>query len=77
MAIHRLLEGKRFDPETVKAMIKAYNAVSRSLSLKEGSIGPVNNAIAKAILEIAAQGVVDPTELHDKAILKLELPPPA
>ena len=68
LAIYRLLEKNAFfDPEAVKAMTTAYEAILRSLKLSDRS-DPMTEIIAKRIIDVAKTGQRDP-ELIQRSVL--------
>ena len=68
MAIYRLLERNAlFDPEAVKAMTTAYEAILRSLQLS-GRSDPITEIVAKRIVDVAKTGQRDP-ELIQRSVL--------
>lgn len=67
MAIYGYLQNSGFDPEAVKAMTAAYEAVRERLGLTDRS-DPLTQLVAKKVIEIAQTGVRDPGELCDRVV---------
>jgi hypothetical protein len=70
MAIFQLLKGSAFDPEQIKVMAEAYEATLNSLHLKAG-IDPINEIIAKKIVNIAQTNERDPKRISARTINEL------
>jgi hypothetical protein len=63
MLITPYLRDEAFDPETTKAMSRAFLAVCRTLGLANRD-DPLNRLVAKQVVQLAQTGVRDPTELY-------------
>jgi hypothetical protein len=70
MAILQLLKGSAFDPEQIKVMTEAYEATLKSLHLKAGT-DPINEIIAKKIINIAQTNECDPKRISARTINEL------
>ena len=70
MAILQLLKGSAFDPEQIKVMTEAYEATLKSLHLKAGT-DPINEIIAKKIVNIAQTNERDPKRISERTINEL------
>jgi hypothetical protein len=70
MAIFQLLKGSAFDPEQIKVMTEAYEATLKSLHLKAGT-DPINEIIAKKIVNIAQTNERDPQRISARTINEL------
>jgi hypothetical protein len=71
----RIWDGKAFEPDVVKAMTEAYEAVRSALDLHGCDDDSLNETVAKVILMIAASGETDANRIRDQAIAKLEPSP--
>lgn len=63
MPITPFLRNEAFDPETTKAMSRAFLAVCHTLGLANRD-DPLNRLVAKQVIQLAQTGVHDPTELY-------------
>ena len=70
MAILQLVKGSAFDPEQIKVMTEAYEATLKSLHLKAGT-DPINEIIAKKIVNIAQTNERDPKRISERTINEL------
>ena len=70
MAILQLLKGSAFDPEHIKVMTEAYEATLKSLHLKAGT-DPINEIIAKKVVNIARTNERDPKRISARTINEL------
>jgi hypothetical protein len=64
-----LIEGV-FDPPAIAAMTAAYEAACASLGLVDKG-DPLNEIVARKVIEIASTGERDPRRLSDLALLTL------
>jgi hypothetical protein len=86
MAIYRLIANGSFDPDTIEAMTKAYEAALTDLRLVDRN-DPLTELIAKSIVGVAGMGERDPNKIKERALnalgvrspdaVKLSEPPPA
>jgi chaperonin cofactor prefoldin len=67
MAIHRLLQGRAFDPEAVRVMVKAFEDTLRELNLSSRD-DAIAQTVARAIIECAERDVLDPIEMRKCAL---------
>ena len=67
MAIHRLLEGRAFDPEAIQVMVAAFEDTLRELSSVSRE-DPIVERVATVIIECAERGMRDPAEMRDCAL---------
>jgi hypothetical protein len=71
MTIRRLLRDDRLrGPEEAERLDRAYRYALRSLHLVDRN-DPVTEIVAKAVIEIGATGVRDPTEISKIAVKQL------
>jgi hypothetical protein len=71
MTIRRLLRDDRLGgPEEAERLDRAYQYTLRSLYLVDRN-DPVTEIVAKAVIEIGATGVRDPTEISKIAVKQL------
>ena len=70
MAIYRLLQKSAFEPDDVKRMCDAYEAVLIELGLADRN-DPLTEIIAKYIVEIAQTGEKDPKMICALALARL------
>jgi hypothetical protein len=66
MPITRLLQKTSFGPEEVNVLVRAFEDASRVLQIDRN--GPVSEALAKKIIELAQQGERDPLLLAKLAL---------
>ena len=71
MAIYRLLQHAAFGPDDVARLTEAYEATLKKLNLVGGN-GPLNETVARIILEIAQTGEKDPRRIHSLAMARLQ-----
>jgi hypothetical protein len=72
MPITPFLAGQPFDPEVVRAMASAFEAVSKSLGSRDPS-EVTAEIVAKKIIELAQRGVRGPDALAARARQELNL----
>ena len=76
MPLSSYSEGMRFDSETTRLMGLAYE-MARATLRGADQTEPACSIIAKRILELASDGIVDPDRLCEEALIRLrktELP---
>jgi hypothetical protein len=66
MPITRLLQKTSFGPEEVNVLVRAFEDALRVLQIDRN--GPVSEALAKKIIELAQQGERDPLLLAKLAL---------
>jgi hypothetical protein len=72
VAIYRVLRTNgSFEPEAIRAMHSAYEAVCEHLGLHNQKNDRVTEIVALKIIEAAKAGERDPTVLRDRAIKAL------
>jgi hypothetical protein len=72
VAIFRLIKDSAFGPDQIKVMTEAYEATLKSLHLKTGS-EPINELIAKRIINIMQANENDPKRVCARTIIELGL----
>ena len=70
MTIRRLLKDKLVGPQEVERLYRAYRDVLRSLHLVDRD-DPIAEIVAKAVIEIDAMGVREPSDISKIAIRRL------
>jgi hypothetical protein len=75
MALYDLLQEAAFEPDDIACMTKAYEAALVLLRLQLGK-NPVNEAIARKIIEVFRSGKRDPAHICARAIQELGIPLP-
>ena len=71
MPIIPLLQGSAFGPEEIKVMATAFQGVLNALGLMERA-DPLNELVAKKIIEIAKTGKRNPGRLRDRVLKSLQ-----
>ena len=67
MPIRQYLQGHRFDPETARLLGVAFEIALVTLQQRR-EIGPLRDAVAQKIIELAEAGERDPERLCDAAL---------
>ncbi len=67
------LKEASFDPEAIKAMTAAFEAVCEALQLANRS-DPLTEIVARKVIELAGTGERDPGRLRDLALRALNEP---
>jgi hypothetical protein len=75
MPITPFLHGAVFEPETKRVMGVAFEMARAALRL--GSDDPATRILAKRIIDLAKEGVLDPNGLCEQALSDLRNPPPS
>jgi hypothetical protein len=75
MPITPYLDGHQFDPETKRIMGVAFEMTRAALRLSDLA-DPATGALARRIIELAKEGVLDPDRLCERALHDLRAPPP-
>jgi hypothetical protein len=70
MPITEFLDGFKFDPETQRVMGIAYEMACASLKFDDRTY-VAHEAIAKRIIALAKEGVIDPDQLCEQALNEL------
>ena len=71
MPIIQLLQGRAFGPEDIKVMSMAFEGALNALGLMD-RVDPLNELVAKKIIEIAKTGERNPSRLRDRALKSLQ-----
>ena len=71
MPIIPLLQGRAFGPEDIKVMSTAFEGTLNALGLMDRA-DPLNELVAKKIIEIAKTGERNPSRLRDRALKSLQ-----
>jgi hypothetical protein len=66
-----LLQGRAFGPEDIKVMSTAFKGALNALGLMDRA-DPLNELVAKKIIEIAKTGERNPSRLRDRALKSLQ-----
>jgi hypothetical protein len=75
MPITPFLDGFKVEPETKRVMGVAFELARAAMQL--GSDDPAMKIIAKRIIDLAKQGILDPDRLCEQALSDLRNPPPS
>lgn len=67
MAIRKYIPGATFDPEAIKNMTTAFKRIRIMLNL-ENPNDPQIEVVAKKIVSLASQGLLDPTDIEQRVI---------
>ena len=73
MTVHRLLQNLAFSQEDIERLAGAYEDALRALHISDRD-DPINEVIARRIIEGARAGVRDPNALCQMAIKDLMVP---
>jgi len=73
MTVHRLLQNPAFDQEDIERLAAAYDKALRALHISDRD-DPINDVIARRIIEGARAGTRDPNALCQIAIKDLMVP---
>ena len=73
MPLTPYLKEASFDPEAIKAMTAAFEAVCEALRLATRS-DPLTEIVARKVIEVAGTGERDPGRLRDLVLLALNQP---
>jgi hypothetical protein len=71
MPLTPFLKEAAFDPEAIKAISAAFEAVCESLQLRNRS-DPITEIVARKVIEVAGTGERDPERIRDLALLALK-----
>lgn len=71
MALYRLLQNSAFGPDDIQLMVTAYESALRQLGLR-GGVDPVNEIIARLIVEVAQTGEKDPKAMCAAALSRID-----
>ena len=73
MSLTPYLKEATFDPEAIKAMTAAFEAVCEALQLATRS-DALTEIVARKVIEVAGTGERDPERLRDLVLLALKEP---
>jgi hypothetical protein len=71
MPIRKFIPGATFSPETIKDMTAAFERIRVILNLKSPD-DPLVEVVAKKIVSLASQGILDPKEMERRVIADTE-----
>ncbi len=71
MAIYRMLHNTAFDPDTVKALMNAYEQACAALALVDRT-DPLTEIVAKKVIEYAKSGERDAARLCEAVLKELQ-----
>ena len=71
MPIRKFISGATFDPETIKAMVVAFEGVRVILNLNNAN-DPLIEIVAKKVISLASQGISNPDEIKRLVIADTE-----
>ena len=71
MPIRKFIPGATFSPETIKDMTVAFERIRVILNL-ENPDDPLVEAVAKKVVSLASQGILDPNEIERRVIADTE-----
>ena len=71
MPIIPLLQGRAYGPEDIKVMSTAFAGALNALGLMDRG-DPLNELVARKIIEIAKTGERNPSRLRDRALKSLQ-----
>jgi hypothetical protein len=71
-----ILDGHRFDPETVRLMGIAFEMALVALQRTYGIVNPTREAVAQKIIALAKAGERDPERLCEEGLQALRPKPP-
>jgi hypothetical protein len=71
MSIRKFIPGSSFDPETIERMVTAFESARAVLNLDDPN-DPLVETIAKKIVSLASQGIIDPDEIKRRVVADTE-----
>jgi hypothetical protein len=71
MPIKKHIPGSTFGPETIKDMTTAFERIRVILNL-ENPDDPLIEVVAKKVVSLASQGILDPKEIERRVIADTE-----
>jgi hypothetical protein len=71
MPIRKYIPGATFGPETIKDMTTAFERIRVILNL-ENPDDPLVEVVAKKVVSLASQGILDPKEIEHRVIADTE-----
>ena len=66
-----IIQGRAYGPEDIKVMSTAFEGALNALGLMDRA-DPLNDLVAKKIIEIAKTGERNPSRLRDRALKSLQ-----
>ena len=73
MPLTPYLNGRSFDPETLKCMGLAFDAACKQLGLKDRT-DSLTQVVAESVIALARRDECDPMELKDRVLRSLTKP---
>ena len=73
MPIRKFVAGSAFDPETIARMITAFEGARTVLNLQDPNDRMVET-VAKKIISLASQGIIDPEEMRRRVVADTDRP---
>jgi hypothetical protein len=73
MPIRKFVAGSAFDPETIARMITAFEGARTVLNLHDPN-DPMVETVAKKIISLASQGIIDPEEMRRRVVVDIDRP---
>ena len=74
MAIYQMIQRASYGPEEIERLTTAYQGALLLLKLANRIDNPINEIVAKRIIDAAKTGIRDPEELCARAIRDLMIP---
>ena len=71
MPIRKYIPGATFGPETIRDMTTAFERIRVILNL-ENPNDPLIEIVAKKVISLASQGILDPKEIESRVIADTE-----
>lgn len=71
MPIRKFISGATFDPETIKILVTAFDSARTILNL-DNPDDPLVEILAKKVISLASQGILDPAEIRRRVIADTE-----
>jgi hypothetical protein len=71
MPIRKYIPGATFGPETIRDMTTAFEGIRVILNL-ENPNDPLIEIVAKKVISLASQGILDPKEIESRVIADTE-----
>lgn len=71
MPIKKFIPGSYFDPYTIERMTAAFESVRAILNITDPD-DPLVETVAKKVISLASQGIVDPDEITRRVVADTE-----
>ena len=71
MPIRKFIPGSSFDPEAIERMVTAFESARTALNLDDPN-DPLVETVAKKIISLASQGIIDPDEIRRRVVADTE-----